>query len=162
MRFTSKLMALGGLLVVPFALAAQESTQGTYSTQPGMMDTMELPNGNMLEHSTYTASLLSDNPHSPLGNISSQCAGDWVKTMDGGTVSRAGACFNMNDAGDGYSLWWRQTDSESEACPMACGVFGIYGGYGKYAGLSGDGSWELTTMFPNGAALGVWKASHSM
>jgi hypothetical protein len=128
---------------------------------PGDAEEMELPNGQALQQAVYRM-VFADDPASPLHNISSHCTSATVAMGDGDTVPNSGFCFNMDAAGNGYSMWWQETDVATASCPVRCGRFGAYAGYGKFEGISGMDTWRAETGLADGTGMGTWELNHTM
>lgn len=162
MRLQFTVVAVLLFLLTPIAMMAQQKTSGTFATMPGHAEEMELPNSQVLRQAAYRMVAFADDPASPMHNISSHCTSATVVTGDGGPVSNTGYCFNMDAAGNGYSMWWQETEASTETCPARCGRFGVYGGYGKFDGMSGMGTWRIEAELADRTAMGTWELSHDM
>jgi hypothetical protein len=160
LRFTVGTILL--LLLTPIAMTAQQKTSGTFANMPGHAEEMELPNGQALRQAAYRMVAFADDPASPLHNISSHCTSANVVMGDGSSVSYSGYCFNMDAAGDGYSMWWQETEASTATCPAKCGRFGLYAGYGEFDGISGMGTWRVEAGLADGTVMGTWELSHKM
>ena len=151
-------LMIGSLvLLAPMALVAQQKTTGTYATLPGDADEMDLPNDQILQQSGYRMVVFATNPASPLNNISSHCTSATVAAGDGAVVSNSGFCYNMDAAGNGYSMWWQETEAGTSSCPTRCGQFGLYAGHGKFKGMTGMGTWRAGSVLADGTGMGTWE-----
>jgi len=144
-------------LSIPAAVTAQQKTTGTYATMPGDADEMDLPNDQILQQSGYRMVVFATDPASPLNNISSHCTSATVAAGDGAVVSNSGFCYNMDAAGNGYSMWWQETEAGTSSCPTRCGQFGLYAGHGKFKGMTGMGTWRAGSVLADGTGMGTWE-----
>ncbi len=68
----------------------------------------------------------------------------------------------MSDTqGDRMSFWWRQEEAGTESCPGACGSWGFFAGDGTYKGITGQGKWVQSALFPDGGS-GTWEGTYSI
>lgn len=141
----------------PIALSAQQKTSGTYATMPVDAEEMDLPNDRILQQSVYRMVVFATDPASPLNNISSHCTSATVASPDGAIMANSGYCFNLDAAGNGYSMWWQETEAGTAGCPLRCGRFGLYAGYGKFRDVGGTGVWRAESALADGTGMGTWE-----
>ncbi len=150
-------------LVVPFAVSAagSGSSKGTWANHNTSVSTVELPGGGSVTVQHTKQSHAAEDPNHPLDNTQADCVGVFRTDAAGTVTSASGSCFVIDGNGDRTSFWWRQDESQTESCPVACGSWGYFAGDGRYAGISGTGTWVQTTLFAAGGS-GTWESNYSI
>jgi hypothetical protein len=145
------------VLASPTVVLAQQSGEGggRYATRDVSAETVELPDGRSVQTTHYSQATFADDPSNPLDNHLGDCVGQFILSADGTPSAASGSCYSRDGDGDGVSYWWRMDESGTASCPDVCGSFGVFAGYGKYEGLTGTGTWQRTTVFPDGGT-GTW------
>ena len=152
------------VLIVPSGTVMAQmsgSSTGRYTTHTISQDMQEFEDGSAMMLMHYHQSSLADDSSHPADNTSSMCVGQFMVGADGSMSSGNGSCFSTDADGDGASFWWRMTESGTNECPDACGVWGYFAGTGKNVGIEGTGTWERTTLFPD-ASTGTWTGAWSL
>ncbi len=151
------------LVATAVSVAAQTtgSTTGRYVTNTITEDVQGLPDGSSVILSHYHQNAFAEDTSHPIDNTSATCVGLIKLNADGSPKSGNGSCFSTDADGDGASFWWRQTAGGTASCPDICGEWGYFDGDGKFAGIKGTGTWQRTTLFPDGSS-GTWTGSYTL
>jgi hypothetical protein len=139
------------------APAVAQDIEGQYITSAGVVDTTQLPDGQLLVSNQYPMFGLSENAEGLFDNVKSQCS-SWSLSeaeMDAPSAL-AGSCYGLDAEGDVYWFWWRAEEMGTDACPILCGTWSVYRGTGKYEGMGGKGMWRVVTQFQDGSNRGVF------
>jgi len=137
------------------------SGSGRFATHNGSTEVTSLPDGGRVEVAHYHQTVFASQAGHPLDNTNADCVGMYVFSADGAPSSASGSCFGKDADGDGTSYWWRLDKAGTSDCPGLCGSWGYFDGTGKFKGISGNGTFKQSTIFPDGST-GTWKGSYSI
>jgi hypothetical protein len=150
------------IVAAPAVFGGDSGTaSGRFATHTMSTDATDLPDGGRVEIAHYYQATFSDQEGFPLDNTSSDCVGMYVFSKTGAVASASGTCFGTDADGNMISLWWRHEQGGTASCPNMCGSWGYFDGTGKLKGISGGGTFNQTTLFPEGST-GTWKGSYSI
>jgi hypothetical protein len=149
------------VLLVPVIVLAQEEVSGTYHGYGAETTTFELPDGRSLTSGTDHVFMVADDADSPFDHGKGQCLSEVVMSDSGEHLEAAGACVVRAADGDTYWFWWRLTEAGTEACTISCGTWGVFNGTGVFSGVTGSGTWETTSPYPDGSNAGTWRLMFS-
>ncbi len=151
------------VLGASFALSAGGSGagKGTWANHNTMVDTVEVPGGGsiMVQHTKQFHH--AEDPDHPLDSTAADCVGVFRLDATGVPTAASGTCFVSDAQGDRMSFWWRQEEAGTESCPGACGSWGFFAGDGTYKGITGQGKWVQSALFPDGGS-GTWEGTYSI
>jgi hypothetical protein len=150
------LIVCAAALLMPGLAVAQESVSGIYANFNLVQTDVKTAEGTIMRHTTVDQYSTTSTPDSPFNNVKLKCHGLEVLSEAGASVASAGTCIGSNPAGDVFWEWWRTTESGTEACPVECGVWAIYHGTGAFEGMTGEGTWKVTAVYPDQTGAGVW------
>lgn len=160
MKTVAYVVAVVLMVSVPGAFGA-DAGSGRFANHNMSTQSSDLPGGGRIDVVHYHQVTFADQPGHPLDNTIADCVGLYRFSKDDAVESASGSCFGRDADGDGTSFWWRLEAQGTADCPTMCGVWGYYAGSGKFDGISGGGTWQQTTVFPD-AGTGTWQGTHSL
>ena len=135
------------------ATAGDEMGSGTVTYAPAMVETVELPNGGMMQRSHIMGIVLADDPSNSIHLASQDCFGTTVVSADGTAVGN-GYCDAVDANGDRWWIWWHNSPDAN--------TWGFMGGTGKYEGIKGGGTTTPLAQMADGRTAIMWDGHWTM
>ena len=136
-----------GLLASP-AQAGEETASGTVTYAPASMETVQTPDGGMMQRSHIMGIVLCDDPSALIHLASQDCFGTTVVSPDGTAVAN-GYCDAVDADGDRWWIWWHNGPKGNK--------WGFMGGTGKYEGIKGGGTTTSMAQMADGRSAINWE-----
>jgi len=138
-----------GSLAAP-AEAGEEKGSGTVTYAPAAVETVQLPDGGMMQRSHIMGIVLADDPSNSIHLASQDCFGTTVIAADGTAIAN-GYCDAVNANGDRWWIWWHNGPEGN--------TWGFMGGTGKFGGIKGGGTTTPLAQMADGRVAITWDGS---
>ena len=139
------LLGLGLLAACTITLAADN--HGLFVSS--IANEFPLPDGSRVVESKLSGFNIMGDTGDTLHMANADCNGTNQYDADGNIVQGGGYCTLADKDREAVWIWWVRN--------AGGGTWGVLAGTGKYAGATGNGTWEGSDTWPDGKVENAWR-----